>query len=227
MSRQKQLVKTLFTLALLFAASSLQAQTPSAAGMVEEISGTVGQDLQPYMEIPDESTIELSADAQLTFFHYQTCQRVSVAGPGAVEVKKARYEVKENAHIAGEEPLQAYCVQELETSAAPRSEGSRAGAVVMRAFVVRPTLITNKSVLILTGAHAHKFSRLKVYLDERLIAELNVTGRRLPWPQNSKLPDQPTDYVLRVDAPQVEPLEVVVTAAASGPGVPLALISTD
>jgi hypothetical protein len=178
-----------------FATQPVWADALAEAGIVQETAGHMQPGLEPYVEIPYPSTIVLDAKAQLTFVHYRTCLRVTVAGPGSLMITRAHYQVNQ-AIITHERVLQAHCYDEVKIGDAPTRKST--GGPTFRESG-GPASISASSVLVLVGGLASSFVRMRVSLDDTLIATYPIDGPRLPWPDVGTPLDENNKYRLELE----------------------------
>ena len=181
------------------------AQVPAA--MVLEVSGTTEPRLEALTEIEPGSSAVLSPGARLTFVHYKTCRTVSVEG-GSLRWRLTDFSA--TGKLLSE---QKRCPRRFTLAAGGSSQVS---GLMLRGA---PRIMATRPILLLTGPAAGAFNAAEIRLDDKVVANLAMSGQRAALPDGAPALTAGKTYAL-VLLPKAggPPLREEFTATETGSG---------
>ena len=144
------------------------------AALVMAVKGAIAPALQPYREIPKNTTVVLKNTAELTFVHYHTCRRMTVAGPAEVFVGFASVKAPTE-NVVASRRLKKHCVSKAKRR---NAKGGKAAVLVMRST---PRRVSTKPEIVLTG-NIDRVSQAVVSKDGQEIQRFDKPGVKIAWP---------------------------------------------
>jgi hypothetical protein len=168
------LVPQLSAIPILCALLPFAATAGDGAALVMAAQGEIAPSFQSYREIPKNTTVALSDAAALTFVHYHTCRRMTVAGPAEVFVGFASVKAPA-AKVIVSRRLKKHCVSKAKRRG---KTGGKAAVLVMRST---PKRVSAHPEIVLTG-DVGRVSRAVVSKDGEEIVSLATPGAKLAWP---------------------------------------------
>jgi len=148
-----------------------------AAALVTQTKGDMSPSFEPYLEIPKNTTIAMTAESELTFVHYQSCRQMTVAGPSEVFVGLVSVEVPRD-RVVTSRKLKKHCV----TKSRQRKKGAgKAAVLVMRAT---PRRISTQPEIVLAG-NVDRVRGISILKNGQPEATLDRVTTKLSWPQSN------------------------------------------
>lgn len=143
------------------------------AGMVLDVAGFAEPLLQRFAELSDRAVYRLAPSTHLLFVHYRTCRVVSLVG-GALRIEQGRYDV-DGGRIESEELRP--CPQQYVVRPNKALAGTT-GALLLRSGGADTPILSPRLDVILTGAHADRFSAAEIRRDDDLVAHVPLPRSR-------------------------------------------------
>lgn len=160
-------------LALMAWAGCATGQATPGVAVLLELSGAAEPAFAALDEVPKGTTIKLTADAKLTFAHYQSCRTVTVQG-GSVELGFTRYSLEGSTTVQEERA----CPKRLQLNVGaelPKEVGTPIHPKL-------PLVISRRPIFLLTGARALEFSSVELRDEDRTATSLPLQNRRAILP---------------------------------------------
>jgi hypothetical protein len=166
---------------LLGSVSTVLAST--AVALLTAISGSVSPNMNPFSEIPANTSFALADDATVQFLHYVACEEVTVIG-GIVVLTQTGYTVEGGKT----EPRHLPCRREKVQQAGSKFDLTiwESGAVLLRGETRDPAeflKLPPKTVFFIVGDRAKTFSTIRLTRQGVLLAETPAQTRRFTWPE--------------------------------------------
>jgi hypothetical protein len=145
-----------------------------AAALVTKVNGDISPRYLPYFEIPKNTTIEMTDRSELTFVHYESCQRITVVGPAWVFVGLATVNAPTD-RVVESRTLRKHCVMK-----AQRQKKGKGGAAVL---VMRSTghYVSSQPKIVLTGNIA-RVENVAIFKNGIFETKFDPTDAILAWP---------------------------------------------
>jgi hypothetical protein len=147
-------------------------------------SGSISPVLEPFSEIPANTSLALADDATVQFLHYAACEEVTVRG-GRVVLTPTGYKVEGGKTHRRELPCRRETVQQSGnkfdlTIWEPGSVLLRGGGTDLTEHHLK---LPAKTVFILARGLVEKFSTVRLRRHGIVLAEVQAQTRRLEWPE--------------------------------------------
>jgi hypothetical protein len=152
--------------------------------LLTAISGSVSPNMNPFSEIPANTSFALADDATVQFLHYVACEEVTVIG-GIVVLTQTGYTVEGGKT----EPRHLPCRREKVQQAGGKFGLTiwESGAVLLRGEtrdqIVEFLKLPPKTVFFVVGDRAKTFSTIRLTRQGVLLAEIPAQTRRFTWPE--------------------------------------------
>ena len=153
--------------------------------------------MEPFREIPPDTTVTVPAGARFVFQHYRACRKYVLEG-GTITVRADGVESSGGARLSD---TRVTCPRTIKL----KDDGAPAG-VVMRSIGPPPITISARPDFVIVGPRAGEISALRIRRGTEVIVDnLAATGRTFRWPQGTSPLAADTAYeveLLRAGAPR-------------------------
>ncbi|MGE3541077.1 MAG: hypothetical protein AB7N91_27030 [Candidatus Tectimicrobiota bacterium] len=204
------------TLLLPSLAGSTLAHASAAVALVLDLSSTSTPALNAYQEITASTPLHLGQKTRLTFLHYATCHMVTVTG-GVLQVEADTYRLtggKTEQDTRVDCPRHLHIGEHGQTGRQPHSD--------RHTVPLLPTFV-------LVGHNAEAYSALRVLQAGKIIMDVPIQERRVPWPRAIPplSPDTIYEAILITTSADAPPARFTFMATRALSGQTLILVHGD
>jgi hypothetical protein len=204
----------------LLIAAPASAQPKAAVALVLDVAGGRIAGIEPFREIPADTTVTVPPGVRLVFQHYGSCRKFTLVG-GTATFRADGVEISDTRPS----DVRAACPRRITL----KGGGASAG-VVMRSLGPPRVAVSPRPEFVIVGPRAAEFSALRVRKGDEVIVEHRLAGgRSLPWPPDapSLAPGASYEIELVPTSADGRPVVVGIRTETSGVHEAMTLVSAE